>query len=49
MACFNALKSGLGFLILVVYIDGSRAVCRVSPNYSFPQISKWDSLTKFVV
>ena len=30
------------------YIDGSRAVDRISPNCSFPQISKWDSLTKLL-
>ena len=34
---------------MVWCIDSSRAVYRVSPNCSFPQISKWDSLTKFVV
>ena len=28
------------------YIDGSRAVYHKSPNCSFSQISKWDSLTK---
>ena len=28
------------------YINGSRAVYRVSPNCSSPQISKWDSLKK---
>ena len=26
--------------VLIPYIDGSRAVCRVSPNCSFPQISE---------
>ena len=28
------------------YIEGSHAVYCASPNCSFPQISKWDSLTK---
>ena len=42
-------KVGRQQKIKKIYIDGSRAICRVSPNCSFPQISKWDSLTKFVV
>ena len=37
----NATATGLAG-----YIDGSRAVDCISPNCSFPQVSKWDSLTK---
>ena len=32
----------------LTYIDGSRAVCRISPDCSFPQIRKRDSLTKLL-
>ena len=34
------------WILLGTYIDSSRAVYRISPSCSFPQISKWDSLTK---